>query len=135
MGKPPKFPKRKKPSRGATFQRPHFTEKDLEGLEPLLKSKWKFAPREHQIQGVRAQLLRRDIIIQAGTGSGKTAIAAGPHALDKAKGCITIMVSPLIALQEEQVSYLHSRCLVLCSPSNEGCNLQKRIQFEGLGHK
>lgn len=53
---------------------------------------------------VRAQLLRKDILIHAGTGSGKTACAAGPHALPEMKGMVTLMVSPLIALQEEQMS-------------------------------
>ncbi|KAF8064911.1 P-loop containing nucleoside triphosphate hydrolase protein, partial [Lyophyllum atratum] len=34
---------------------------------------------------------------------GKTAIAAGPHVHEKSNGKVTLMVSPLIALQEEQV--------------------------------
>ncbi|KAF6743084.1 ATP-dependent DNA helicase RecQ [Ephemerocybe angulata] len=43
-----------------------------------------------------------------GTGYGKTAVAAGPHAHPAAKGMVTFMVSPLIALQEEQASTFES---------------------------
>lgn len=47
----------------------------------------------------------RDLIIQAPTGSGnfKTAIAAGPHLWPSSRGKITIIVSPLLALEEEMV--------------------------------
>ena len=34
---------------------------------------------------------------------GKTVVAAGPHAHEATKGMVTFMVSPLLALQEEQV--------------------------------
>ncbi|KAF8885370.1 P-loop containing nucleoside triphosphate hydrolase protein [Infundibulicybe gibba] len=54
-------------------------------------------------QGIEAQLFRKDVLVHAGTGLGKTAIAAGPHVHEKSKGKVTFMVSPLIALQEEQV--------------------------------
>jgi len=82
--------------------------KDLEGLEQKIreKFKWTHSPREFQLEAIKAQLLCKDVLIHAGTGSGKTTIAAGPHAvIDKAKGMVTFMVSPLLALQEEQVSH------------------------------
>lgn len=47
---------------------------------------------------------REDALIHAETGSGKTAIAAGPHAREKMKGKVIFMISPLIALQDEQVN-------------------------------
>ena len=80
-------------------------EKDLEALDQIVKDtfQWEHAPRQFQIDAIRAQLLRKDVLIHAGTGSGKTAVAAGPHAHPAAKGLVTFMVSPLIALQEEQV--------------------------------
>jgi len=56
------------------------------------------------MEAIKAQLTREDVLVHAGTGSGKTTIAAGPHAHEKTKGMVTFMVSPLIALQEEQVS-------------------------------
>lgn len=101
---PPNLRKKRKPPQKKTFQRPTFTEKELEGLAGLLKSKWGFEPREHQLKGVLAQLRKQDI--NNLSRNGKTAIAAGPHAFAKAAGCITIMVSPLIAIQNEQVSQL-----------------------------
>ncbi|KAF6759687.1 P-loop containing nucleoside triphosphate hydrolase protein [Ephemerocybe angulata] len=65
--------------------------------------KWTRSPRQFQLDAVKAQLEKKDVLIHAGTGSGKTVVAAGPHAHPLAKGKVTIMVSPLIALQEEQV--------------------------------
>ena len=81
--------------------------KDLEGLDKKICEifKWTHSPREFQLEAIKAQLLRKDVLVHAGTGSGKTTIAAGPHAMvDKSKGMVTFMVSPLLALQEEQVS-------------------------------
>lgn len=82
-----------------------LTEKDLEALDQIIKDtfQWEHAPREFQMNAICAQLLRKDVLIHAGTGSGKTAVAAGPHAHPAVKGLVTFMVSPLIALQEEQV--------------------------------
>lgn len=48
------------------------------------------------------------MIVHAGTGFGKTAIAAGPHALEEMKGKVTFLISPLIALQEEQAATFES---------------------------
>ncbi|TCD65949.1 hypothetical protein EIP91_001979 [Steccherinum ochraceum] len=67
------------------------------------KYQWDSEPRGFQMAGVQAQLEGVDMIIQAATGSGKTAIAAGPHLFSTSKGKITIMVSPLLALEEEMV--------------------------------
>ncbi|KAJ6573646.1 hypothetical protein B0H10DRAFT_2237000 [Mycena sp. CBHHK59/15] len=36
--------------------------------------------------------------------AGKTGIAAGPHLLPSSKGKVTLMVSPLLSLHEEQVT-------------------------------
>ena len=81
--------------------------KDLEGLDKKIceKFKWTHSPRKFQLEAIKAQLLRKDVLVHVGTGSGKTAITAGPHAvIDKSKGMVSFMVSPLLALQEEQVS-------------------------------
>jgi ATP-dependent helicase YprA (DUF1998 family) len=80
--------------------------KDLTDISQKIKDvfKWKHEPRPFQIDAVAAQLKCEDVLIHAGTGSGKTAIAAGPHAHEKTKGMVTFMISPLIVLQEEQVS-------------------------------
>ncbi|KAF5342587.1 hypothetical protein D9611_001979 [Ephemerocybe angulata] len=77
----------------------------FEKLADMMKTafKWTHSPRQFQLDAVKAQLEKKDVLIHAGTGSGKTVVAAGPHAHPLAKGKVTIMVSPLIALQEEQV--------------------------------
>jgi superfamily II RNA helicase len=81
--------------------------KDLEGLNNKIRENfnWAHSPREFQLEAIKAQLLHKYVLVHAGTGSGKTTIAAGPHArVDKSKGMVTFMVSPLLAFQEEQVS-------------------------------
>jgi ATP-dependent helicase YprA (DUF1998 family) len=79
---------------------------DLKDIAQKVKEKfkWDHEPRPFQLDAIVAQLKREDVSIHAGTGSGKTAVAAGPHAHEKMKGKVTFMLSPLIALQNEQVS-------------------------------
>ena len=79
---------------------------DLKNIGQKIKErfKWNHSPREFQLEAIKAQLQCQDVLIHAGTGSGKTFVAAGPHAHEKTEGMVTFMVSPLIALQEEQVS-------------------------------
>ena len=67
---------------------------------------WEHEPHGWQVEGTKAQLLRKDVLLHAGTGMGKTTLAAAPHAHAGATGKITFMLSPLIALQEEQVSFV-----------------------------
>jgi len=78
---------------------------DLKDIAQKVKEKfkWDHEPRPFQIDAIVAQLKREDVLIHAGTGSGKTAVAAGPHAHEKMQGKVTFMISPLIALQDEQV--------------------------------
>ncbi|KAG8707481.1 hypothetical protein FRC09_001792 [Ceratobasidium sp. 395] len=59
------------------------------------------AAQKFQVEGAILQLARRDTIIHAGTGKGKTAVAAAPYVLDENHQKLTIMVSPLLALQED----------------------------------
>lgn len=77
----------------------------LKDLAQKIKNrfKWKHEPRDFQLEAVKAQLQHRDVLIHAGTGSGKTFIAGGPHAHEAAEKKVTFLVSPLIALQDEQV--------------------------------
>ena len=83
-----------------------LTFNDLENIDQKIKEhfKWNHSPREFQLDAVKAQLQCKDVLLHAGTGTGKTFVAAGPHAHEKTEGMVTFMVSPLIALQEEQVS-------------------------------
>ncbi|KAI0075723.1 P-loop containing nucleoside triphosphate hydrolase protein, partial [Panus rudis PR-1116 ss-1] len=64
---------------------------------------WEGEPRPFQLAGIKAQLEGVDTIIQASTGAGKTAISAGPHFHKSSAGKCTIMVEPLIQLQDEMV--------------------------------
>lgn len=90
--------------------RTKLSEEQVQKLSDEMKKqfKWDSNPREFQLQGVRAQVEGVDMIIQASTGSGKTAIAAGPHVWAPCKGKVTIMVSPLLALEEEMVNCVYS---------------------------
>jgi hypothetical protein len=80
--------------------------RDLKGLQEKIQAqfKWEDPPHDFQTEAIKAQLMRKDVLVHAGTGAGKTAIAAGPHAHEACKGGVSFMVSPLIALQQEQVS-------------------------------
>lgn len=82
------------------------TEKELEGLSQKIADQfgWQNGPHIYQMDGIKAQLQMCDAIIHAGTGLGKTGVAAGLHVHPSAKGKITIMVSLLIALHDEMVS-------------------------------
>ncbi|KAJ7075971.1 hypothetical protein C8R43DRAFT_847866, partial [Mycena crocata] len=73
-------------------------------MDMQAKSQWKHSARKYQMEGIEAQLQMRDVLVHAGTGMEKTTIAAGPHAHPFSAGKVTLMISPLIALHDEQVS-------------------------------
>jgi superfamily II DNA helicase RecQ len=84
-------------------------EKELEDLPNLIKQKfkkWTNGARDFQLACMRAQVFKKDVLLQAATGSGKTGIAAGPHLLPSNKGKVTLVVSPLLVLEEEQARAL-----------------------------
>jgi superfamily II DNA helicase RecQ len=84
---------------------------------------WEHTPRAFQMSAISAQLQRKDVLIHAGTGYGKTAIAAGPHAHPRMKGKVTFLVSPLIALQEDQMQTLKTEfglSAIAINSANEG---------------
>ncbi len=84
---------------------PELSEHDICVLAQQMKDPygWNETPRHFQLAGVMAQIERIDIMIQAPTGAGKTAIAAGAHLWPLNKGKITIMVSPLMSLEDKMV--------------------------------
>jgi ATP-dependent helicase YprA (DUF1998 family) len=92
--------------KAAPNPRTPVTKEELRGLEDDIRTKfaWNHYPKTHQMAGITAQLQMRDVLVHAGTGSGKTMIAAGPHAHRSSEGKVTLMISPLIALHDEQVS-------------------------------
>lgn len=89
---------------------------ELKQLPELIKKNnagWKDGTKDFQLQAIRAQALGQDVLVHAATGSGKTGIAAAPHLLPLSKGNVTLVISPLLALQDEQVfiyCYVHFRC-------------------------
>lgn len=89
------------PENVPTIVRKPITNADLQSLKTLIKATYGWEPQDFQLEGIRAQLEGIDIIIQAPTGAGKTAIAAGPHLILKG---VTIIATPLIVLAEEMVS-------------------------------
>ncbi|KAJ7911261.1 P-loop containing nucleoside triphosphate hydrolase protein [Mycena leptocephala] len=75
----------------------------LPGLVKKYYPKWTNGATAFQLECMEAQALGRDTILYAATGAGKTGIAAGPHLLPSSKGKVTLMISPLLSLHEEQV--------------------------------
>ncbi|KII93221.1 hypothetical protein PLICRDRAFT_171000 [Plicaturopsis crispa FD-325 SS-3] len=103
-----------------------LTAKDLDGLGELVKNKFglKYNLRQFQLDAIEAQLMQKDVLVHAGTGLGKTAIAAGPHAHPSAEGKVTIMVSPLLALHDEMAETFASEFnlkATAVNSSNGGC--------------
>lgn len=97
-----------KPARRPLFAKLAAVEKELEELPTLIKKKfkkWTTGARDFQLKCMRAQVLKQDVLLQAATGSGKTGIVAGPHLLPSSQGKVTLVVSPLLALENEQVSH------------------------------
>lgn len=90
-------------------RRQPLTPAEVDTLAQLMRERfrWDDDPRFFQLQGVKAQLEGVDTIIQAPTGAGKTAIAAGPHVWPSSAGKTTIMVCPLLALEVEMVCQFH----------------------------
>lgn len=123
----PQQKKLAKPRKKA-FEPTHVSKSDLEGLQVLLTEKWGFSPRSYQMDGIIAQLKRQDVLIHAGTGMGKTAVAAGPHMLTCNYGRVTLMVSPLIALHDEMVETFRDEFglnATAVNSSNGGCSPDK----------
>lgn len=109
---------------------PHKTklsDSDLKTLARKMMEKygWESEPRPFQLAGVQAQLEGTDMIIQAPTGFGKTAIAAGPHLWPSSKGKITLVISPLLALEEEMVETFRTDFglqAIAVNSNNGGCS-------------
>ena len=86
-------------------------EREIDLLPSLIKTNytsWKDGARPFQLSAIVAQVRGTDVLLQAATGSGKTGIAAAPHLLPSSEGKVTLFVSPLLVLQDEQVG--HSFC-------------------------
>jgi superfamily II DNA helicase RecQ len=83
-------------------------QKEVDRLPDLVKTNftsWKDGARPFQLTCMAAQALGQDVLLHAATGTGKTGIAAGPHLLPSSVGKVTLVVSPLLSLHEEQVMF------------------------------
>ncbi|KAJ7654570.1 P-loop containing nucleoside triphosphate hydrolase protein [Mycena polygramma] len=106
-GKTSKVRRAPRASAKITAEQLEAINKELESLPGLIRThytKWTDGAQDFQLECMRAQKLGRDTLLHAATGSGKTGIAAGPHLLPSSRGKVTLMVSPLLALHDEQVS-------------------------------
>ncbi|KAJ7026664.1 P-loop containing nucleoside triphosphate hydrolase protein [Mycena alexandri] len=130
------MPPRKKaktalPSRtqAAANTRKPLTKAELVGLADLMRAKFEspHRARQYQMDGIEAQLQMRDVLVHAGTGMGKTTIAAGPHAHPSSAGKVTLMISLLIALHDEQVETFQDEFKLKATAvnsSNGGCKVE-----------
>lgn len=113
--------------------RPPLSPEDVRQLAQRMRETygWSEDPRPFQLAAVQAQLEGQDMIIQAATGAGKTAIAAGPHLWESSKGKLTIVVSPLLVLEEEMVKTLFKLHyeLILTSHCRSG-HLRSNLIFQ-----
>jgi superfamily II DNA or RNA helicase len=83
-------------------------ENELKLLPDLIKThytKWTDGAKPFQLQCMRAQKLKKDVLLHASTGAGKTGIAAGPNLLPSSKGKVTLVVSPLLSLHDKQACF------------------------------
>ncbi|KAJ7768855.1 P-loop containing nucleoside triphosphate hydrolase protein [Mycena metata] len=119
------------PSRtqAAANTRKPLTKAELVGLADLMRAKFEspHRARQYQMDGIEAQLQMRDVLVHAGTGMGKTTIAAGPHAHPTSAGKVTLMISPLIALHDEQVETFREEFKLKATAvnsSNGGCTIE-----------
>lgn len=106
-----------------------LSDEELTTIEHEIQSKfkWTHTPRVFQVKAVKGILQRRDVLIHAGTGMGKTAVAAGAFASPKINGMVAFMVSPIIALQEEQVSTAKKGVKIFTFVLLPDADLQRRI--------
>ncbi|KAJ7050633.1 P-loop containing nucleoside triphosphate hydrolase protein, partial [Mycena amicta] len=104
-----------------------LTDTDVRHIGEMCQKEWGWDTRlkDGQIKAIQAQLLGKDVLVHAATGYGKTCIAAGPFAHPKSKGLVSMMVSPLIALQEEMVETFTNEfklSAVAVNSSHGGCS-------------
>ncbi|EJF59224.1 P-loop containing nucleoside triphosphate hydrolase protein, partial [Dichomitus squalens LYAD-421 SS1] len=102
--------------------------------------RWDADPKAFQLRAVQAQLEGTDMVAQAPTGAGKTALAAGPHLWPGNEKKFTIMVCPLLTLEEEmcetfvtdfglQAVALNSKNEA-CSPSLTSCSIKDILSYK-----
>lgn len=64
-----------------------------------------FDPKGFQVKGTCAVLGRKDLVLQAPTGAGKTMLFGAPHLA--LSGRVSLVITPLILLQDDHVRILN----------------------------
>jgi ERCC4-related helicase len=81
-----------------------MTAKETQNLHKLMRKQFnRREPCQFQVNLTKAQEEQQDAICQAATGMGKTAVTAKLYMLPKNERRVTIMISPLIGLQNKMV--------------------------------
>ncbi|KAG8707114.1 hypothetical protein FRC08_000685 [Ceratobasidium sp. 394] len=92
---------------------PRFSDKELKDLDvgKLMSTQfeWESGAKPFQVEATCAQLAGKNVIVHASTGSGKTAIAVGPHVVPAMKGMVTLFVALLLTLHTEMVKTFESK--------------------------
>jgi superfamily II DNA helicase RecQ len=104
-GKAPKG-RRTRAAKKTSAEQLKAIEEELKLLPGLIKThytKWTDGAKDFQLECMEGQKLGKEILLHAATGAGKTGIAAGPHLLPSSQGKVTLVVSPLLSLHDEQV--------------------------------
>ncbi|KAL1660998.1 P-loop containing nucleoside triphosphate hydrolase protein [Schizophyllum commune] len=89
-------------------------------------------PRPFQLRLAQAQEEGQDAICQAATGQGKTVVASAPYVLEKNKDRTTLVISPLIALQNEMVRTFENEHGVTATALNSSVNEDSKLQMQRI---
>ncbi|KAH9910453.1 P-loop containing nucleoside triphosphate hydrolase protein, partial [Epithele typhae] len=110
-----------------------LSSEDIQLLREMLRNKfrWPNDPKDFQVNAIRAQLEGVDIIVQAPTGAGKTAIAAGPHVWPSFERRATLMICPLLTLEDEMTRTFktdYGLSAIAINGENKACHDPKIIK-------
>ncbi|KAL1754249.1 P-loop containing nucleoside triphosphate hydrolase protein [Schizophyllum commune] len=89
-------------------------------------------PRPFQLRLAQAQEEGQDAICQAATGQGKTVVASAPYVLEKNADRTTLVISPLIALQNEMVRTFQNEHGVTATALNSSVDEDSQIQMKRI---
>ncbi|KAL1699002.1 P-loop containing nucleoside triphosphate hydrolase protein [Schizophyllum commune] len=89
-------------------------------------------PRPFQLRLAQAQEEGQDAICQAATGQGKTVVASAPYVLEKNAHRTTLVISPLIALQNEMVKTFQNEHGLTATALNSTVDKEGHLQMKRI---